>query len=56
MTGEEWQTAQLLYAKPPTVDVHVQLDLDLAHWLEALGKDYQARLNAALRYTMRNGF
>jgi uncharacterized protein (DUF4415 family) len=36
--------------------VHVRLDLDVLRWLKAPGKDYQARLNAALRYAMQNGF
>jgi uncharacterized protein (DUF4415 family) len=56
MTEEEWRTARPLYAKPPKADVHVRIDLDVLRWLKAPGKGYQARLNAALRYAMQNGF
>jgi uncharacterized protein (DUF4415 family) len=56
LTEEEWRTARPLYAKTPKVDVHVRLDADVAGWLKAPGKGCQARLNAALRYAMRNGF
>jgi uncharacterized protein (DUF4415 family) len=53
MTDEDWRPA---YTKPPKVDVHVRLDADVLGWLKGPGKGYQARLNAALRYAMRNGF
>jgi len=58
LTEEEWRTARSAYpvTKAPKVDVHVRLDADVLGWLKGPGKGYQARLNAALRYAMRNGF
>lgn len=56
MTDEDWQRARPAYTKIPKVDVHVRLDADILSWLKSPGKGYQARLNAVLRYAMRNGF
>jgi uncharacterized protein (DUF4415 family) len=45
-----------VYTKTPKEDIHTKIDRDLLEWLRSEGKGYQARLNAALRFAMNNGF
>jgi uncharacterized protein (DUF4415 family) len=58
MTDEDWRRARPVYPanKTPTVDVHVRIDADVLGWLKAPGKGCHDRMNAALRYAMRNRF
>jgi uncharacterized protein (DUF4415 family) len=53
ITDEDWQRARPAYpvTKAPKVDVHMPFTPDVLDWLKAPGKGYQARLNAALRYS-----
>ena len=53
---EDWEKARPAYSKIPKVEIHAKVDQDILVWLKSEGKGYQARLNAALRFAMRNGF
>ncbi|MDR0447324.1 MAG: BrnA antitoxin family protein [Treponema sp.] len=53
---EDWKKARPAYTKIPKTDIHTKIDTDILSWLKSEGKGYQARLNAALRYAMNNGF
>jgi uncharacterized protein (DUF4415 family) len=55
-TAEDWKKARPVYTKIPKEDVHTKIDCDILDWLKSEGKGYQARLNAALRFAMNNGF
>ena len=55
-TDEDWKKARPGYIKVPKTEIHTKIDVDILHWLKSEGKGYQARLNAALRFAMRNGF
>ena len=55
-TGEDWKKARPAYTKVPKTDIHTKIDTDILAWLKLEGKGYQARLNAALRFAMHNGF
>jgi uncharacterized protein (DUF4415 family) len=55
-TVEDWKKARPVYTKIPKADIHTKIDMDLLDWLRSDGKGYQARLNAALRFAMNNGF
>jgi uncharacterized protein (DUF4415 family) len=55
-SAEDWKKARPAYAKIPKADIHTRIDVDLLDWLKSDGKGYQARLNAALRFAMNNGF
>jgi uncharacterized protein (DUF4415 family) len=48
--------ARPAYIKIPKTDIHTKIDTDILTWLKCEGKGYQARLNAALRFAMNNGF
>jgi uncharacterized protein (DUF4415 family) len=51
-----WKKARPAYTKIPKTDIHTKIDTDILTWLKCEGKGYQARLNAALRFAMNNGF
>ena len=53
---EDWKKAYPAYSKIPKAEIHTKIDQDILAWLKSEGKGYQARLNAALRFAMRNGF
>jgi len=53
---EDWKEARPAYPKIPKTDIHTKIDTDILTWLKCEGKSYQARLNAALRFAMNNGF
>jgi uncharacterized protein (DUF4415 family) len=53
---EDWKKARPAYAKIPKADIHTKIAVDLLDWLKSDGKGCQARLNAALRFAMNNGF
>jgi uncharacterized protein (DUF4415 family) len=55
-SGEDWKKARPAYTKIPKAEIHTKIDQDILAWLKNEGKGYQARLNAALRFAMRNGF
>ena len=55
-TGDDWKKARPAYTKIPKTDIHTKIDTDILNWLKIEGKGYQARLNAALRFAMYNGF
>ena len=55
-TDEDWKKARPIGTKTPKTAIHTKIDTDLLNWLKSEGKGYQARLNAALRFAMRNGF
>jgi uncharacterized protein (DUF4415 family) len=55
-TEEDWKKARPAYTKIPKTDIHTKIDTDILNWLKSGGKGYQARLNAALRFAMNNGF
>ena len=55
-TAEDWKKARPAYTKISKTDVHTKIDTDILAWLKSYGKGYQARLNAALRFAMYNGF
>jgi len=55
-TAEDWKKARPAYTKIPKTDIHTKIDTDILNWLKSEGKGYQARLNAALRFAMHNGF
>ena len=54
--AEDWKKARPAYTKIPRTDIHTKIDTDILNWLKSDGKGYQARLNAALRFAMNNGF
>jgi uncharacterized protein (DUF4415 family) len=56
LTAADWRKARPAYTKIPKADIHTQIDTDILDWLKRDGKGYQARLNAALRFAMNNGF
>ena len=55
-TDEDWKKARPIGTKTPKTEIHTKIDTDILNWLKSEGKGYQARLNAALRFAMRNGF
>ena len=55
-TEEDWKKARPAFTKVPKTEIHTKIDTDILKWLKSEGKGYQARLNAALRFAMRNGF
>ena len=55
-TAEDWKKARPAYTKAPKTAIHTKIDTDILNWLKSEGKGYQARLNAALRFAMYNGF
>ena len=55
-TKEDWKKARPAYIKIPKTDIHTKIDNDILNWLKSDGRGYQARLNAALRFAMHNGF
>jgi len=55
-SAEDWKKARPAYTKIPKADIHTKIDNDILDWLKSDGKGYQARLNAALRFAMNNGF
>ncbi|MCL2093600.1 MAG: BrnA antitoxin family protein [Treponema sp.] len=55
-TQEDWKKARPGHLKIPKTEIHTRIDTDILAWLKSEGKGYQARLNAALRFAMRNGF
>ena len=55
-SGEDWKKARPAYTKTPKAEIHTKIDQDILAWLKSEGKGYQARLNAALRFAMHNGF
>jgi uncharacterized protein (DUF4415 family) len=55
-TAEDWKKARPAYIKILRTDVHTKIDADILEWLKSDGRGYQARLNAALRFAMNNGF
>jgi uncharacterized protein (DUF4415 family) len=56
LSPEDWKKARPVYTKVPKADIHTKIDCDILDWLKNDGKGYQARLNAALRFAMNNGF
>ena len=56
LTDEDWKKARPAHIKIPKTEIHTKIDTDILNWLKSEGKGYQARLNAALRFAMRNGF
>jgi uncharacterized protein (DUF4415 family) len=56
LTAADWKKARPAYTKIPKTDIHTKIDTDILDWLKRDGKGYQARLNAALRFAMNNGF
>ena len=55
-TSEDWKKARPAYTKTQKTNIHTKIDTDILNWLKSEGKGYQARLNAALRFAMHNGF
>jgi uncharacterized protein (DUF4415 family) len=55
-TKEDWKKARPANTKILKTDIHTKIDTDILHWLKNEGRGYQARLNAALRFAMQNGF
>ena len=55
-TAEDWKKARPANTKIPKSAIHTKIDTDILYWLKSEGKGYQARLNAALRFAMHNGF
>ena len=55
-TENDWKKARPAHIKVPKTNIHTKIDSDILHWLKREGKGYQARLNAALRFAMHNGF
>jgi uncharacterized protein (DUF4415 family) len=55
-TEEDWKKARPAHTKILKTEIHTKIDTDILNWLKSGGKGYQARLNAALRFAMRNGF
>jgi len=55
-TEDDWKKARPAHIKVPKTNIHTKIDSDILHWLKREGKGYQARLNAALRFAMHNGF
>ena len=55
-SAEDWKKARPAYAKSPKTAIHTKIDMDILNWLKSEGRGYQARLNAALRFAMNNGF
>ena len=55
-TEEDWKKARPVNTKISKTDVHTKIDTDILQWLKSEGGGYQARLNAALRFAMNNGF
>jgi uncharacterized protein (DUF4415 family) len=56
LSAEDWKKARPAYTKISKADIHTKIDSDILDWLKSDGKGYQARLNAALRFAMNNGF
>jgi len=55
-TDDDWKKARPAHIKIPKTEIHTKIDADILNWLKSEGRGYQARLNAALRFAMRNGF
>ena len=55
-TDEDWKKARPAHIKVPKTNIHTKIDTDILQWLKREGNGYQARLNAALRFAMHNGF
>jgi len=55
-TDENWKKVRPAHIKVPKTNIHTKIDTDILQWPKKEGKGYQARLNAALRFAMHNGF
>ena len=55
-TAEDWKKARPAHIKTAKTNIHTKIDTDILDWLKKEGRGYQARLNAALRFAMHNGF
>jgi uncharacterized protein (DUF4415 family) len=56
LTAADWRKTRPAYTKIPKTDIHTKTDAAILDWLKRDGKGHRARLNAALRFAMNNGF
>ena len=55
LTNENFENGYFKYFRPPKKIVSVRIDIDNLNWLQSVGKkDYQTRLNNALRWAILN--
>lgn len=55
LTEEDFARGHFKYLKPTKKCITIRIDVDLLVWLQSVGKkDYQARLNSALRWAKMN--
>ena len=55
LTTENFENGYFKYFRPPKKIVSVRIDIDNLNWLQSVGKkDYQTRLNNALRWARLN--
>ena len=55
LTNENFENGYFKYFRPPKKIVSVRIDIDNLSWLQSVGKkDYQTRLNNALRWARLN--
>lgn len=55
LTEEDFARGHFKYLKPTKKCITLRIDVDLLAWLQSVGKkDYQARLNSALRWAKMN--
>ena len=55
LTDADFENGYFKYFRPPKKTVTIRLDIDNLHWLQSVGKkDYQTRLNGALRWARLN--
>ena len=55
LTEEDFARGHFKYWKPTKKCITIRIDVDLLAWLQSVGKkDYQARLNSALRWAKMN--
>lgn len=55
LTEKEFSMGYFKYWNPPKKTITIRIDLDNLDWLQSVGKkDYQVRLNTALRWARLN--
>ena len=55
LTEEDFARGHFKYWKPTKKSITIRIDVDLLAWIQSPGKkDYQARLNSALRWAKMN--
>ena len=55
LTAEDFARGHFKYWKPAKKSITIRIDIDNLAWLQSVGKkDYQTRLNGALRWARMN--